>query len=387
MADLPPSTIPAHARSVAVDLVRVAGITAVVLAHSAGGPPEGPDNLIRVLTFSWPVPLFFFLTGYLRKPGRSVRDEARRRATSLLVPYGWWLLIIGTPYLAYQTIRDGGPPLDQIFGAVWGGALMRGVLGPFWFLPALFFVAVLRTALDRTPGWIPWTIAATGTLAGYAWGPELSAWIPLDATAAWAGLLYVLVGEQARRIRLRGLASVLAGLGLLIGSAVLLLTRLVPPMDIKLGDFGTPLWSTLVSIAISVGLVWTARGMLDARRPDWAPFVTELATVSIVVLLTHSSFLYITGAFLPPWLMFLVALGGSWTLAWIVHRTRLSLPLAGVPRVTWWWPGTGASPERSASIGGQSHPWSRGETRAGTTARRRSRAPAETDAANRSTKT
>lgn len=322
-------------RSAALDAVRVLGVVAVVVGHALGGAPEEPDNLVRLLTYSWHVPLFFFLTGYLWTRRRPLADEVRKRGTSLMLPYASWLLIIGVLYIPYITVRTGAVPFETIGTALWGGALMRGVFGPFWFLPVLFFVAVLRRALDGAPrGWL-WAIALGGTAAGILWGREISVWAPLNVMLTGACLLFTLVGEEARKVTLSRGAKIVVGTALLAAAGIALLVVRVAVLDIKLGDFGTPVASTLVSVEVCAALVWLFEALVPPALA-WGWVLTELATVSVVVLLVHSAVMFVLGAFLPPVGLLVAALVCSWALAWFIHRTPASTMLAGVPRVYGW---------------------------------------------------
>ena len=53
--------------------------------------------------------------------------------------------------------------------------------------------------------------------------------------------------------------------------------------------------------------------------------MTELATVSTVVLLTHT-FLFISLFYvgLPDWVVFVAAAAGAWAIGLVLHRTPVS---------------------------------------------------------------
>ena len=322
-------------RSPAIDIVRVVGVIAVAIGHHWGGPPDDP-NLIRIAIYSWQVPIFFFLTGYLWTTGRPLKREVSSRAKSLLLPYAAWTIILGVPLAIAVTAITGAFPAEQAALTVWGGGLVRGAFAPYWFLPVLFFVAVLLRASERAPRWLAWAAAVAGLAACYVWGADLSR-LPLDVFFTLPCMLFALAGQEVAKARARISAGVgaVAGAGLLVVSGALLLLGIASPLDIKLGNFGTPLVSVLVSAMICSGMVLIAHALFD-RVAGWpARFVTELATVSVVVLLTHTFFFALYGgAGLPGVPVFVLSMGSSWGLGWLIHHTLGSVVLAGVPRAS-----------------------------------------------------
>ncbi len=204
-----------RSRSVAIDSVRVLGVLAVVIGHFYSGP-DGPPRLVDAAIYSWQVPIFFFLTGYLWKRGRAVRSETTARARSLLVPYFAWMAIFGVPLAIVATLKSGAAPWDSIGATLWGGGVVRGSFAPYWFLPVLFFAAVAMRALERLPAWVAWSLAALGLVAAYPWG-DILALSPLNVLVTVPCLAFILLGQLARqfepRVRIRGIF----GIVLLVG--------------------------------------------------------------------------------------------------------------------------------------------------------------------------
>src|SRR5262245_28525061 len=97
-------------RSVGVDAVRIVGLVAVVAGHTLGG---------RELFYPWHMPLFFFLSGYLWTSGRSLPAEVQRRTRSLVVPYLFWLGVIGVLAVA-RLLAAGRSPWAQLAAMIWG---------------------------------------------------------------------------------------------------------------------------------------------------------------------------------------------------------------------------------------------------------------------------
>jgi acyltransferase len=74
---------------VGIDALRIVAIAVVVVAH------VWTDNYaLRLASYTWHVPVFFFLSGYLVSPGRPLRRELAARWRTLGVPYIVWLVLI-----------------------------------------------------------------------------------------------------------------------------------------------------------------------------------------------------------------------------------------------------------------------------------------------------
>ncbi|TFD53011.1 hypothetical protein E3T55_05795 [Cryobacterium frigoriphilum] len=319
-------------RSVAIDTVRVVGLIAVVAGHMWAGSPDDSANPVRIALYSWHVPLFFFLTGYMRSQHKPLAVETIARARSLLVPFAAWTIILGVPYFYWLAQRDGSFLL-AITETLWGGGVVRGMFAPYWFLPLLFFVAVLLRALDLAPRWIAWTLGLSGLAASYLFGSTL-AMLPHDVFFTLPCMLFALVGAEIRKGLPRVRHSGWWGLTFIAAAAVLLATEVAAPLDMKVGNFGTPVLSVLVALLICAGMVAVATTILDGRDVRAGVVITELARTSMVVLLTHTFFYWLLPAFpLSNLAIFAIALAGSWLLGAAIHRSPFSMTLAGIPRV------------------------------------------------------
>ncbi|PJJ61751.1 acyltransferase family protein [Compostimonas suwonensis] len=318
------TTVGTGIRFASIDAVRLLGITAVVAAHVWTQP------LSHELFYTWHVPLFFVLTGYLWKPGRTVLAETRKRASTLLVPYATWLVIIGTAFLwgAFSWATAGQLLL--------GGAHVGRPFSAFWFVTALFFGAVVMRLLERTPWSVQWGVAGVALLVAYLAPQEVAA-VPLSAGVGVASLVFILAGSALRRHRDRIVRPATTGIVLIALSAVVIATGVSAPLDLKPADFGTPLLSPLVAVAISTGLVLVAERLvpLFGRTADRA--IILLASCGLLVVLTHPVVLWVLGT--PPTgsrLAFMLALGIPFAVGLLLRFTPLSWLTTGVRRIRWW---------------------------------------------------
>ena len=270
----------AAGRDVGLDLVRVVGVLAVVVGHVYRDP------LSLHLTYTWHVPLFFVLSGYLWTPGRPLREEVRRRARTLLVPYASWLVAV----LAWLVLWTRGTGvLSRTRDVLLGGSYAPKPHSAFWFVTALFVAVVVLRALERVPAWLRLGVVLGGWAAAEVAGEQLAR-VPLAAGSALGALVLVAAGQGLRRLRPR-LPAVPVAVGLLLGSALLVGSGLSEPQELKFGDLGTPVLSVVVSVAVSAALVLLGEQVGPHLPAAARRAVAVLAPALLAVVLSHGVFL------------------------------------------------------------------------------------------------
>jgi acyltransferase len=301
-------------RSSGLDLLRIVGITCVVVGHV-----WGDVQVVRSAVYSWHVPVFFFLTGYLWTYGRALRVEIDKRTSSLAYPYLCWLFLIGVPFIAWQTLEQGQDPLRLAAGIVYGADLGRP-FSAFWFVAALFFTAVLIRAAESLPRPVVWSAALAAVALTYVL-PELFTRSPLALGLSLPCTVFVLAGQEYRRVA----GSVPRWMGGLLVTLGALAVVVAGPVDLKAADFGSPVLSAVSAVLISAGLVRLAT---EIRLPaSGTVAVSRLSGAGLVVVLTHAAFLWVTDSrlSLPAVVSFVVALLGSWLVGlWATRIPGLS---------------------------------------------------------------
>lgn len=304
----PPADVVSAGRNSGIDLLRVVGVTAVVVGHAAAG------HVVTQWIYPWHVPLFFFLSGYFWKRGRTVLAELRSRSQSLLVPYAFWLALGLSVLIAAGLITPGG-----ILTVLRGGTGARGPFAAYWFVTALFFVCIVARLLERLPAWVAWTVAVAGTAATYI---VPMADFPLALGQVFPGLLFFLFGTLARRLALPWWAAALLLAGCIIAIASLPLAA----FDMKALRLGTP----VVGVLLAVAIAWASTTLFGHVRATWA---TTAATAGIAVVLFHT--LVLSGAAaigLPTLVQVLAVLSISWAVSISLQWTPLSHIAVGVRR-------------------------------------------------------
>lgn len=259
----------ARQRSGAIDAVRVLGITAIIAGHTLGTP------LVRPLLYSWHVPLFFFLAGYLFASRRTVAEEVKRRARTLGAPYLAWFVLVAIPFVILDSARE-NVTWARLFVPFVDGSRSAMAFTTFWFVAVLFFSVVLLRCVRRLPRSLIWAIGIVGAVLGSAFGGTL-AQTPLSIGSALPCLSFLLLGGMAHTVRPHIRAAAPVGLGLLLIAAVSLASGICAPMDIKKGDFGTPIFSMVLAGMISFGLLLVAESVFNRLGARASRVATQLS--------------------------------------------------------------------------------------------------------------
>ncbi|WP_460536402.1 acyltransferase family protein [Humibacter ginsengiterrae] len=314
-------------RSGAVDAVRVVGILAVVAGHTLSFP------VVRPLLYSWHVPLFFFLSGYFFARNRTVTDELKRRSRTLGRPYLAWFVLIGIVFVALDSTLESATCV-RLFGPFVNGQHSAMPYTTFWFVAVLFFTTVLLRCLWQLPRPVLWLIGIGGAVAGYTIGDTLAR-TPLSVGSALPCLIFLLLGGLAHDLRPRIAAPGSVGLGLLLLAGISIVTGFSAPVDIKQGDFGTPVLSTLVAAMISFGLILVVETGFTVLGERSGRIATQLSYAGFMVVLTHPLVLWLILTFGPsigPWLLFATCAIIPWAAALLALRTRFAAWLTGIAR-------------------------------------------------------
>ncbi len=314
-------------RSGAIDAVRVIGISAVIAGHCLAAP------WVRPALYSWHVPLFFILAGYFWSEHRSVKTELATRSRSLGRPFVSWLLIIAVAFFPLNTQLEGFRP-RLITEPFRNGQASAMPYTTFWFVSVLFFTVTLRRLIDRLPHHITWVIAGAGVVSAPLIGKALAR-TPLGIGSAIPCLVFLLIGTAAHTLRPKITRPALVGAALLTVSIAVILTHMAAPLDIKQGDYGTPVISMITSSTISFGLILLAETAFAHLPAAITRSATALAEPGLAVVLLHPFILWILIKFAPALdnrEVFLVTFITAWGIAALICRTPAAPWLTGRAR-------------------------------------------------------
>ena len=307
-------------RSVGIDLVRFLGICAIVIGHVSVNP------WVARATYTWHVPVFFFLAGVLWSSGRTPRQEALNRLASLGRPYLSWLLAISLVAIPRAVVQD-DPNflLRRVATIVLGGSNLKTPFTAFWFISCLLVACVIWRLGESLA--IPWWGMALVALPLTLLGPRL-AMLPLSAGTALPATIFIAAGRVYRLAPDR-FKSWPVGLVALAVAAVAVISGLDPPLDLKSGHFGTPVLGVVFACLICAGLLSCANAIATHLGRFGRRLSTAVMTYGVAVVLAHG---------LPIALLYGRAATGL-VLAGVVVGTVILVAVAGL------------SPWRSALFG------------------------------------
>jgi acyltransferase len=274
-----------------IDSAKGVGILLIFFGHIYS---TVTPSALYIYIYAFHVPLFFFLSGVVLKPGREpMGDVVTKKLRTLIVPYLWYSLLGYLFYLAgYFYAQHKGlrieqfeyglwPPLAGIFyGTIGDGRLING---PLWFVLALFWTFLIGYAINtfiRQPA-LQWAsvllVAGTGLwLAGRVT-------LPFSGVAALSALVFFQAGY---RFQAGGWSHTLGARQqwlLFIGLfAVSLFSQVNGFVAFGEGLIGQPLWFLLFAFA---GLFWVLMLLIRLEgRTRWLAFVGRY---SLSIMLIH----------------------------------------------------------------------------------------------------
>lgn len=272
-----------------VDHSKALAIILVVLGHTAGLP-----ILAVKLIYSFHMPLFFFLSGYLLKESRlqlNFPGYLKHFAKRLLVPYIFYWAV---SYFYWLVTRDLVPDPGK-YGNLTFGDLLAGLLHgtgdaqhtlyiinvDLWFFTCLFVTVVLYYFLQR----IKSEALRMGTLilAGivFPFVPELlGRRLPWNIELAGVAILFFGVGKLVATKPLP--SKRILGLGILIGLPIWVITSLLNvQVDMNSMQLGR-IWWFYMAAGAGIYLVIASTQFLGANFPSrW------LAVNSMVIFPLH----------------------------------------------------------------------------------------------------
>ncbi|MBB6671718.1 acyltransferase family protein [Cohnella nanjingensis] len=187
-----------------LDVAKGIGILLVVLGHT-GSTSRAATNYV----FSFHMPLFFVISGYLFTAGKyDFKTYAARKTKSLLVPYlvfavlsyGFWLGA-GRKFGADADLDI--PLLQPLLGIFYANGHGHWLIfnTPLWFLPCLFLVEIGFFGLSkliRRERYL-WLALLALSAAGYLDSLYMPVRLPWGADVALTAIVFYGIGHLAKR--------------------------------------------------------------------------------------------------------------------------------------------------------------------------------------------
>jgi acyltransferase len=253
----------ATVRDARIDAAKGVAIALVVLGHAKGIPAE-----FTVLVYSFHVPLFFLLSGWLshRRNAQTAAQVLATLSRTLLVPYaffffvayGYWLI---TRNIGEKALRWGQMPWWEPLGGLLSGIGPQLYVHPaLWFLPALFMTVLAYFFLAKRLQ--PWKVALLMLPLAMLWVmafPAMGLRLPFALDVLPVALFFYACGALAgRSVSLP--KSVLRGcvLAALLLVPWLLLAWSNGRVDINQLRFGASVWKFILAAVLGTSVVLLA---------------------------------------------------------------------------------------------------------------------------------
>lgn len=270
-----------------IDAAKGVAIVLVVLGHAKGIPPW-----FTVLAYSFHVPLFFVLSGWLsdRRDAYTVRQLLETLIRTLLVPYVFFFLLAYAYWLLTRNIGEKAlrwgqfPWWDPLTGLLTGIGPQLYVHPALWFLPALFVTALVYQLLRRALQ--PAMIALLSLPLALAWilaFPGAGLRLPFALDILPVALLFYAIGATAgRSARLPRSIAMGCTAAVLVAVPWVLLAWSNGRVDINQLRFGASAWKFLIASLLGSSTVLLA-SPLAAR----STLLRWMGRNTLLILCTH----------------------------------------------------------------------------------------------------
>lgn len=303
-----------------VDTVRGLGIIAVVCGHVL------TYGLHTKIIYFFHMPLFFFLSGYLNRV-RSTAAMKNKIINGFAVPYVCYAVLILLLDIAQSSLLHHpsslplGNPVKAAAMLIYGGAKLPSAFTVFWFLSCLALATaalnIILIRLQTRPNEaVP--IAATLLVSAYLIGPFPLPFainvVPMAVLLMWTGSL---AGEHWSAYP-RNYQN-----GALLGC--LIVTAIAPfylnTMNMKFGDYGTPILTLFASISFIFVIFTLAKcGLLNPLRKA----INSLGQAAIAIMFLHEIISLTIADSIPEWAKLLACILLPYMFFELAKRTQIT---------------------------------------------------------------
>lgn len=249
-----------------VDTAKGWGMLAIILSHVMTGHP------VSRWLYTFHVPLFFFLSGFLFRADRPWADFWKGKLQKLLLPY----FALALPIIPAEAALAGtSAGFWERVGEMSLEVLVQRRLWPIWFLACLFLLEILAywlLRLVKKPVPLALTAAAMGA-AGILYAKAGLPVLPWNLDACF-GVMPFFIGGYLLKDSPKALSWLQSGktrpiaFGLLtagnLAVAFTVVKGMTAGMDVFKNQYGSPLWSYLGAFC-GIGAVLLASQWITAK--------------------------------------------------------------------------------------------------------------------------
>jgi polysaccharide biosynthesis protein PslL len=266
-----------------IDTLKGIGILAVVIGHISTG-------YIQLWLYLFHMPLFYFISGYLFRPSTQTRRFFFKKALNLLLPYLIFLTLFSArEMLPLMMSGQYTQSVITLLKFLWGGRLLIGWTGVFWFITCLFATQqIFNFLLNKFAPKMICGLMFICLIFSYLSSlllPEFH--LPWSLEVTLAALPFFACGYYIRQANVSfqlPLAS--AASFLMMGLSVLLVfMRPDAAYNMKYAKYGIPFLSFIAAFAVIVSLIQIAK--LICRLPLLKQGLSVAGSASLVIMYLH----------------------------------------------------------------------------------------------------
>ncbi len=266
-----------------IDSLKGMGIIMVVVGHIF-------DGYLHAWLYLFHMPLFFFISGYLFKPSSEGRQYFLKKSLSLLLPYLFFLVLLSAKDIVLILLEGQYFPLiKQTLKILFGGRLLVGWTGVFWFITCFFTTQQVFNLLITTfTTQIVYALTFLCLLLSYVNAIFLpTLFLPWALEVTLGAIPFFACGYYVRQVNPEIKSFLLTsfsflGLGL---SLLLIFWQPDAAYDMKRADYGIPFLSFLAALAIILALVQIAK--LIRYWPQLNQSLSTIGSGSLVIMYLH----------------------------------------------------------------------------------------------------
>jgi len=308
-----------------IDVCKGIGIALVVLGHVA------PDTgLLHNSIYIFHMPLFFFLSGYLRSAKPNFGNYFEKKSINLLLPYLAFLLLL-FPVAVIGFLHQPGlisRVIHLAYNSAWGGTKLSGVHSTFWFISCLFMTQqIMNFLIVKTRLPIVILISVLCLLVSYFVAfnyPSLD--LPLDINVVLAAIPIFCLGYLSKNLPLNSPWLAVFAFSGAVCAFILVWRGVGVEVDMKAGNYGIPFLSFVLGYCCVLSLIYLSR--IVALIPFLSGILASAGTYSMGIMFIHStprilcSYLHFSLV-----MNFAVSLTTSYLFSYIISRFRVTQAL------------------------------------------------------------
>ena len=256
-----------------IDLYRGIGIILMIALHVGFG--KTLDHIVH----AFHMPMFFFVSGYFFKPGRSAGSFFASKIKGLLIPYVvFTCLLYGLSAIFLEM-----PSASLEHALLFMNDGTAGVVTPTWFLTALFFAESIYFGVHVLSDniWLQTIAISVITIAGFCLSTFTDVLLPFSIGVSLVGVAFVHLGFllhsiswKQNRFRLLELPPLVT---IVLTVIVMILAYLSPLTNMRDGIYPNPVLFLLNAILGCIAL-WNISAL--AWAVPVKPFHSAMETIS-----------------------------------------------------------------------------------------------------------